>query len=146
MGYQQMIETAAVSMYAQHAKLSAYQSVSAHGAVGGADPHSLVLMLMDAGLERMASARGCIERKEMARKARLLHSCVQIVGELRGSLDTAKGGELAHNLSDLYDYMIRRLLKANAESDAGCINEVVALLSELRGAWAAIGPEVRKSA
>ena len=60
------------------------------------------------------------------RQASLLHSCVTIVGELRGVLNLGAGGPLAQNLSDLYDYMIRRLLLANAKSDCACITEVAA--------------------
>lgn len=132
--------------YGQRSKLAAYQSVSAHGGVANSDPHGLVLMLMDAALERMATARGCIERRDIARKAKLLHSCVTLVAELRGSLDCEKGGPLAQNLSDLYDYMIRRLILANATSEARYIVEVSGLLAEIRGAWMAIGLEVKRQA
>lgn len=132
--------------YARNAKLAAYQSVSVHGGVANADPHAMVQMLMDAAAERMATARGCIERGERTRQASLLHSCVMIVGELRGSLNTTEGGPLAQNLSDLYEYMIRQLVLGNARSDASCVLEVSRLLEEVRSAWIAIGPEVRKAA
>jgi flagellar protein FliS len=135
-----------VTPYARNSKLAAYQSVSVHGGVANADPHAMVQMLMDAAAERMATARGCIERGERGRQASLLHSCVMIVGELRGSLNTTEGGPLAQNLSDLYEYMIRQLVLANARSDAGCVLEVSRLLEEVRSAWIAIGPEVRKAA
>lgn len=131
--------------YARNSKLAAYQTVSVHGGVANADPHAMVLMLMDAATERMAIARGCIERGERGRQAGLLHSCVLIIGELRGSLNISEGGPLAQNLSDLYDYMIRRLVLANAKSDAEPIIEVSLLLDEIRGAWVAIGPEVRNA-
>jgi flagellar secretion chaperone FliS len=134
-----------VTSYARNSNLAAYQSVSVHGGVANTDPHAMVLMLMDAATERMAIARGCIERHETARQARLLHSCVNIIAELRGSLNLNEGGTLAQNLSDLYDYMINRLLLANAKSDAACVVEVSRLLDEVRGAWVAIGPEVRKA-
>lgn len=135
-----------VTPYARNSKLAAYQSVSVHGGVANADPHGMVQMLMDAAAERMAIARGCIERGERVRQAKLLHSCVMIVGELRASLNIAAGGPLAQNLSDLYEYMIRQLLLANAKSDAGGVLEVSRLLEEVRSAWIAIGPEVRKAA
>ena len=124
-------------------KLAQYQSVSAHGGVADADPHTMVLMLLDGAMERMSTARGCIERGEIARKAKLLHSCVNIIAELRGSLNIERGGPLAQNLNDLYDYMQRRLLLANANSDARLLSEVMGLLAEIRSAWIAIGPEVR---
>ena len=135
-----------VSALARNSKLAAYQSVSTHGEVAGADPHRLVLMLMDGAAERLAIARGCVERNQrgdLARKAQLLSQCMTIIGELRGSLNLDKGGPLAHNLSDLYDYMLRQLLRANAENSVACIGEVMGLLGEIRGAWIAIGPEVR---
>jgi len=135
-----------VTPYARNSKLAAYQSVSVHGGVANADPHAMVQMLMDAAAERMSIARGCIERGERKRQAALLHSCVLIIGELRGSLNMTEGGPLAQNLSDLYEYMIRRLTLANSKGDADIVLEVSRLLDEIRSAWIAIGPEVRRSA
>ena len=138
-----------MSTYARNSKLAAYQSISAHGGVAGADPHRLVLMLMDGALERLTVARGCIERRgrgDVGRKAQLLSQCVSMIGELRGSLNLQQGGELARNLSDLYEYMTRQLLRANVDNNAGYIAEVQGLLSEIRSAWIAIGPEVRVGA
>ena len=134
-----------MSSFAGRSKLAAYQSVSVHGGVANADPHGLVTMLMDACAERLTMAVGCIERRETARMAKLLHSCVTIIAELRGSLDLARGGPLAANLSDLYDYMMRQLLMANAGTDGGLVKEVLGLFNEIRGAWIAIGPQVRAS-
>jgi flagellar protein FliS len=123
-----------------------YQSVSVHGGVANADPHTMVQMLMDGAVERMSIARGCMERGERKRQAALLHSCVLIIGELRGSLNLTEGGPLAQNLSDLYEYMISRLTLANSMGDGAIVLEVSRLLEEIRSAWIAIGPEVRKTA
>jgi len=135
-----------LSSFARKSSLAAYHSVSVHGSVANADPHGMVQMLMDAAAERMVTARSCIERGEIARKASLLHSCVTLIAELRGSLNMGEGGPLAQNLSALYEYMTRQLLMANVESDVQKISEVLGLLNEIRGAWIAIGPEVRKVA
>ena len=135
-----------MSSFARKSSLAAYHSVSVHGSVANADPHGMVQMLMDAAAERMVTARTCIERGEIARKASLLHSCVTLIAELRGSLNMAEGGPLAQNLSALYEYMTRQLLMANVESDVQKITEVLGLLNEIRGAWIAIGPEVRRVA
>ncbi len=128
---------------ARQAKLAAYNTVAIHGGVASSDPHGMVMMLLDAATERMATARGCIEHKELVRKTKLLHSCVVIIAELRGSLNLAQGGPLAANLDGLYDYMIRQLIQANLHSDIAKVNEVLGLLGEIRSAWAAIGPMVR---
>ncbi len=129
-----------MSSFARNSSLAAYHSVSVHGSVANADPHAMVQMLMDATAERLATARGCMERGEIARKAKLLHSCVTLIAELRGCLNMAEGGSLAQNLSALYDYMARQLLLANVENDVSKISEVLGLLNEIRGAWIAIGP------
>ena len=133
-----------MNAYSRNAKLAAYQSNAVHGGVAAADPHGLVLMLMNAAVERLTTARGCIERREIVQKAKLLHSCVRIVGELRGTLNLSAGGAIAQNLSDLYEYMARRLLRANIDNDIACVNEVLSLLGEIRSAWVAIGPEVSR--
>jgi len=132
-----------MSGYAKASNLAAYQSASAHGGVAAADPHRLIVMLMDGALERIATARGCIERKETVEKTRLLNRAVSIVGELHSSLDLTAGGKIAANLADLYDYMCSCLLKANADNSIALLDEVSKLLHEIRGAWVAIPAQVR---
>jgi flagellar secretion chaperone FliS len=132
----------AASPYAT--KLAAYSSASAHGGVAAADPHKLIVMLMDGALERISTARGCLARGEIAEKAKLLNRAVSIIGELRGSLDMAKGGALAANLAELYDYMCRRLLAASSENRAEWLDEVGSLLHEIRGAWLSIAPQAQR--
>ncbi|HET9446579.1 MAG TPA: flagellar export chaperone FliS [Steroidobacteraceae bacterium] len=125
------------------AKLAAYSSAQAHGGVAAADPHRLIVMLMDGALERISTARGCMTRGETSEKARLINRTVSIIGELRNSLDQKAGGQLAANLGELYDYMGRRLLKATAENKVELLDEVAKLLNEIRTAWVAIPNEAR---
>ena len=125
------------------AKLAAYSSAQAHGGVAAADPHRLIVMLLDGALERIATARGCLTRGDTAEKARLINRAVSIIGELRSSLDLNSGGPIAVNLGELYDYMGRRLLKATAENRVELLDEVSKLLHDLRAAWVAIPSEAR---
>src|ERR1700722_10848408 len=103
-------------------------------------------MLLDATVERIVSARACVEQNDRVRKAKLLHSCVTLIAELRGSLDIIRGCALAQNLSDLYEYIATQLLLANAPDGGRALNEPLSLLGEIRSAWIAIGPEVRAAA
>jgi flagellar protein FliS len=128
--------------HARNPKVAAYQTVSVHGGVASEDPHKLVLMLMDGALDRLALARGFAERGEVARKAQVLHSCITIITELRGSLNMKEGGPLAQNLSELYAYMMRQLTRAITDGNSAGVQEVRSLLSDIRSAWAAIGPQV----
>jgi flagellar secretion chaperone FliS len=122
-------------------KIAAYSNASAHGGVAAADPHKLVVMLMDGALERITTARGCMNRGDIAEKAKLLNRAVSILGELRGCLDMNKGGTIANNLGELYDYMCRRILTASSENRGEVLDEVSTLLHEIRGAWLAIAPK-----
>lgn len=132
-----------MNAYARTSNLAAYQSTAAHGGVAAADPHRLIVMLMDGALERIATARGCMQRGETTEKARLLNRAVSIVAELRGSLDLSAGGQIAANLSELYDYMTRRLMAALANNQAEPLDEVSRLLGDIRSAWVAIPPQAQ---
>lgn len=127
-----------MSAYPNRSSLAAYRSVAAHSGVDAADPHRLVTMLMDGALERLASARGAMEHGETEAKSRLIHRAVAIVEELRASLNTQAGGEVAANLADLYDYCGRQLVRANLENRGELLDEVGSLLREIRGAWVQI--------
>lgn len=129
--------------YSRPSTLAAYQSVATHGGVAAADPHRLIVMLMDGALERIARARGCMQNGAMADKNQMISAAVAIIDELRCSLDLAKGGPLAANLDDLYDYMCRQLIKANLNNRAATLDEVANLLNEIRSAWIALPAEAR---
>ncbi len=50
-----------MSAYPTKSSLAAYRSVAAHSGVAAADPHRLIVMLMDGALERIGSARGAMD-------------------------------------------------------------------------------------
>jgi flagellar secretion chaperone FliS len=133
-------------MAALNNKLAAYQSVAVHGGLAADDPHQLILMLMDGALDRLNAARGSMVHGDIGQKASLLHRVVAIIAELRGSLDHRNGGPLAHNLDDLYEYMARQLMRANAENRVNLVEEVISLLGEIRSAWVAVPMALRSAA
>jgi flagellar protein FliS len=122
--------------------LRQYQQVNTDAAVLSANPHRLIEILMDAALERLASAKGHIQRGELARKGEQIGKAIDIIGGLREGLNQEAGGEIAANLEDIYDYMQRRLLQANLHSDPHLLEEVASLLREVREGWKAIAGSV----
>lgn len=126
--------------YVQGSALKAYRSAGAHGQVAAADPHRLVLLLLDGAIERLSIAKGQIAQGRIAQKAETISRAMAIVDSLNAHLDLERGGEVAVNLRGLYDYATRRLLEANLHSDAGALDEVAALLREIRAGWKAIAP------
>lgn len=123
-----------------HGQSNTYRDVGVSSAVDGANPHRLIEMLYDGVLESIAEARGALRAKNVEIKCRSVSRAVRIVEEgLKSSLDMSSGGELALNLSRLYDYVSQRLTLANLRNDEAMLQECADLIQPLREAWAQIG-------
>lgn len=119
------------------AAMQAYRST---GASSEADPHHVVQMLMQGALDRLAAAKGHMQRGETIPKGESLSKAVNIISALRGALDRTQGGEIAERLESLYEYSEARILEANVKNDAAPLDEVTRLLTEVKEAWDAIRP------
>lgn len=58
----------------------AYQFAATQAKAASADPHQLVLMLMDGLLDEMARAEGHIQARQFERKGQAISKCLQIWG------------------------------------------------------------------
>ena len=123
--------------------LSSYQDVSTYGALSDASAHEVITQMYRTALTRIAEAKGSIERGETGRKGEQIGKVLAIVEGLLMSLDSKQGGEIAENLTRLYDYMARNLVKANLEDDAAALDEISGLIRELKDGWEAIPVELR---
>lgn len=123
--------------------VSQYNQVNRVSGVTDADPHRLVLMLLEGALGKIATVKGLIMRKDIARKGEVIGQAIAIIGGLKSSLNKEAGGEIAVNLDNLYEYIERQLLQANMKNDLMIIDEVVSLLNEIKTAWESIPLESR---
>lgn len=115
-----------------------YGSVQLVTGVATADNVQLIQMLFDGLTESLATARGHIQNDSIEGKSKALARAGRIVVGLQGALDFDRGGELAHNLNDLYGYMTRRLLHVNAYNDLEALEEVAGLVRDISSAWQAL--------
>lgn len=127
----------------------AYSNVAIESGALAADPHKLIAMLYQGALLAIAKAKhgmlcianakrtgNSIKSKDVAAKCAAISNAIAIIDDgLNASLNKKVGGELAQNLSSLYDYMVVRLTQANLNNDMGALDEVTRLLNELKGAW-----------
>lgn len=121
--------------------LNTYKNVGIESSVASADPHKLILMLYQGALLAISSAKNQMQLKQVAAKGASITKAIKIIDEgLKACLDVEAGGEIGKNLYDLYDYMNQRLLIANLKNDPSILDEVSALLKELKGAWESIKP------
>ena len=112
-----------------------YQSVNVNAQVIEADPHRLIQMLLEGGLQRLAQAKGAMEYGNIALKGELVGKAMGIIGGLRSAVDTEKGGDIAVNLDNLYSFMQQRLSQANLSNDPAMLDEVAGLLREIKEGW-----------
>ncbi len=118
-----------------------YTRSSRQADVAAASPHRLIQMLMEGALEKIAIAKGHMDRKEIAEKGKAISWAIDILDGLRMSLDHEAGGELAANLDSLYDYMSLCLLEANKENSQEKLDEAGRLLRSIKSAWDAIAED-----
>lgn len=118
-----------------HSAVRQYNQVGVSSSVESADPHRLIQMLMAGALEKITTAKGHMERGEVAQKGGQISWAISIIDGLRASLDLESGGEIAQNLDDLYDYMTRRLARANVENDPVLLDEVISLMKSIKASW-----------
>lgn len=130
-------------MYATQNALAQYRKINTESGIESASPHRLIQMLMNGALDRLAQAKGALERKDIPGKGLLLGKAISILSGLQASLDKSKSAEITANLDALYDYMQRRLLEANIKNDVTMIDEVSGLLRTVKSAWDEIDPGVK---
>jgi flagellar protein FliS len=120
--------------------LRQYQKVNSHAQISEANPHRLVQLLMEGGLDRMAQAKGALERGDVALKGLMLGKATDIIIGLRDGLSPEKAEDPAsvQQLDSLYAYMTNRLMEANTTNDVAIIDEVSGLLETLKSGWDAI--------
>ena len=120
--------------------VNAYAKVGMETGVSSASPHKLIVMLFDGALVALASAINHMKAGNIPAKGAAISKAIMIIDSgLRASLDKKAGGEIAEGLDALYEYMGARLLQANLKNQVEILEEVQRLLTELRGAWNAIG-------
>lgn len=117
----------------------AYQSDALSTQVLGADALGLVVLLYEGAIEALDRARVAIENSDFQTKSMMLNKALDIIEGLRSSLNFERGGDVAVNLNDLYDFMLRELFRStDADEQKKSIIVVRRLMDELLDAWKTI--------
>lgn len=124
--------------------LSQYQATD-NSAIAYANPHVLILKLIDGAIERIYQAKGAIQQGDSGAKGKLIGKAIGIISGLDACLDSDRNNDLVNNLEAIYEYMNMRLLEASAEEDIGKLEEVAKLMGEIRTGWLQIPEEVKRS-
>jgi flagellar protein FliS len=102
----------------------------------------LLLMLYDTAIKHLHQAIEKMRAGDVAGKGILISKAINIVSELQESLNKDRGGDISKNLFQLYFFCNTRLLTANLKMKPEMVEEVIAILTGLRQAFAQIMPSV----
>jgi flagellar protein FliS len=105
-----------------------------------AAPGELVLMLYRGAVRFLSAAIDAIEARNVPEAHDKLLKAQAIVSNLLESLDVERGGDVARNLSALYEYMLRRLRSVppgtSARRDPGQADPAAVTTGQLTAAYA----------
>ncbi|MGO9321045.1 MAG: flagellar export chaperone FliS [Solirubrobacteraceae bacterium] len=111
------------------------------GEVLAATPGQLVVMLYDGARRFLRQAVGAMDAGEVERAHIALRYGERIISHLDGTLDFEQG-ELPQRLHAIYVFCLSQLNAARISQDTSKVEEVSALLGELREAWSQVAAEV----
>ena len=126
-------------LVSQSTTLNAYRS-SHEVEILSSSPIELIRLLYKGALDSVESSRIFLAKGKIRERSAAITKAALIIDELSASLDFERGGKLAADLRELYDYMQRRLLQANIDQAEPPLAEVQALIATLYDAWKQINP------
>ena len=125
-----------------HRNLKAYKATSIAADLAVADPHRVIQLMMQVFLERLAQAKGAIERQDMEAKSIAVSKSQGLLHGLQDALDMSQGA-ISEDLYGLYAYMDERIWDASLTRDVAPLDEVMNLMVTIKSAWDQL-PEAEK--
>ena len=114
--------------------LKAYKTTSLSADLAVADPHRVIQLMMQGVLERLAHAKGAIERRDFEAKAVAISKTISIINGLQDSLELSYG-KIPQDLYDLYAYMKDRVMDAARDMSCAPLDEVANLMLTIKSGW-----------
>lgn len=111
--------------------------------VESASPEDLIILLYDGARRFVDKALVGLEHEDYAAVSLFAGKAQRILEELMVTLDTENGGEIAQNLSSLYEYWIWRLSEGLMKKEAQAFREVSAALTDMNEAWQEAAKQVK---
>lgn len=111
-----------------------------------ASREQLLLITYDIAIRFCLTAENSLAKSNLEEAHNALVKAQNAVRELTISLNPEIGGEVAHSLMGLYEFMHRSLIEANVEKNTDKVAMVRSMLEELRETWKEAGEKLRQEA
>lgn len=132
--------------YAMQNKLAQqYASTAVETAVSEATPHKLIEMLYDGALKNLKLTKVFIENKDFEKKSEFSNKALSILNALRAGVDVEKGGDVAANLYDLYDYCYRGTFEGVTNNSIEKMDEIIGHIAGLKDSWQQMPEEIKRA-
>ncbi len=109
----------------------AYKKTSIHTA----SKEQVLLMLYQAAIKSCKKAIDAMEKKDLKSKGEHISKLQDIVIELNNGLNFEVGGDVALELSSLYDYLLYASTQANIKLDRSQLDGCLNVLQTLYDGW-----------
>ncbi len=126
--------------------MNAYSNHYKNNQILTASPDQILVMLFDGAIRFVRQARFAIDEKRLADKSNAIARAIAIVTEFSNTLNHDVGGDIAADLSRLYDFVIRELSAVNAHNEIKRLDPVEKILLDLREGFAGAAEINRQSA
>jgi flagellar protein FliS len=120
-------------------QLASYQ----RSQVQSASSEEILVLLFKTAVVRARTAMKNCENSQDTVRGEAVRKLLDIVIELRSTLDRNVGGEVAANLDQLYDFVITTVIEAHTERDSEKFQQALSVLDVLRDAFSQAAKQIK---
>lgn len=123
----------------------AYQNAERQALEETNDPHLIIMTMLDALVKSMQIFVDNIDLKNGGNaemKSKHFSRAISIIYALQSSLDFEKGGDIANNLFQLYEYGRVKLIEDLGKGIANSTPQAIEVIASIRDAWEEMGKQV----
>lgn len=103
--------------------------------IADASPEQMAAMLLEAAQRFLGQAVQAMARKDYAAKGQALTRVSEIIDELSSRLNREQGGEVADNLSRIYNWWTCELILASLQDQPGPFEQISQWMGEMGETW-----------
>jgi len=95
----------------------------------------LLIMVYDSAIRNLKEAQVHMQTKDIPKKGQAIDIAFKAVSELLLSLNFEVGGEIAKNLSSIYNFILREITGSNISNDSSKLDVPLKILKDFRETW-----------